>query len=506
MIDSSGATRSDAFVEAISGRTSSSVLASSRVRLALLLTPLLVAIFSQPLRALTDSDYWWHVRTGQMIFETGAVPRVDPYSHTMGGQPWVTHEWLTELLMYLVERDLGYVGNAVVFGLIGAITWLAVYATCRRWGVGEVGAAILMMWGQAMAIPSIGVRPQMLTALFLATYVLLITLYLQGHRRALWPLPVLMIVWVNLHGGYVIGLVLLGLTMVGAALGRRFGQPAPDIRPLMVIGVLTGAGTLVNPHGLEALAYPFSYAGASNASMRFVAEWQSPNFHDPSFLIFAASLLLGVAIGVRRHPAGPVAVIWTVVFALMALQSIRHIALYAVVVMPLLGARLQAEVPGVGQPLSEWRRPGLLALASPLILAVILAGLVLQDQRQGLQLGWEPRSTGYPAGAVAYLRENNPPGNLFNDYDFGGYLIRELYPERLVFIDGRVDVYGDGFANYYHAVTLMLPGWRQALDDHQVGVIVVRKETPMARVLSEDSGWQETFKGDVERLFVRRAK
>jgi hypothetical protein len=451
----------------------------------------------------TDSDYWWHLRTGQEIAETGTLPRVDIYSHTVPDHAWVTHEWLTELLLYVVQQRFGYVGNVALFALIGALTSLAVYAACRQRGLGEPAAAMLMLWAAGLWPGAANVRPQLLTTLLLAVWALLLTRYKQGHPRALWPIPPLLALWVNLHGGYVIGLVLLGLTLVGEALARALGRPAAPLRPLLLVSARGVAATLLSPHGLEALRYPFSYVGSDNAMMRYILEWQSPDFHRPQLLIFAASLLLVIVLGVGRRPLGPTEALWALTLALMGLQSVRHIALYGIIVTPLLGARLAAELPALGRSLALWRRPRLLAITW-LLLALVVVKTAGTAAARDLQLGREPGATLSPAGAVDYPRAHALPGNLFNAYQWGGYLIYQLYPQQQVFIDGRADVYGDALVERYVQVVTLQPGWRQVLDEHDVRIVLVEKDGPLAVVLSDDPGWHETYAGDVERLFVRR--
>jgi hypothetical protein len=205
----------------------------------LLLAPTLLLVFSTYWFARTDPDYWWHVRTGQYIVETGTLPRADFYSYTVNGTPWVTHEWLTELFLYLVQEQFGYAANVALFGLVGALTAMAVYATCRAWGLGEPAAIVLTLWAVVMGMGSANVRPQTLTALLLAICVLLLTRYKRGEARVLWALPPLMALWVNLHGGYVIGLVLMGLAVVGQALSRAIGRPTAPLRPLVLTMALS---------------------------------------------------------------------------------------------------------------------------------------------------------------------------------------------------------------------------------------------------------------------------
>ncbi len=124
---------------------------------AFLLTPVLALVFSWPALAPTDPDYWWHTRTGQLIAETGAIPHLDTFSFTAAGQPWIAHEWLTELAYYALQSHIGYVGNVVLMGLLGSLAALALFATCRRWGVGELPAMLLVLWAFGMSLGSLGV-------------------------------------------------------------------------------------------------------------------------------------------------------------------------------------------------------------------------------------------------------------------------------------------------------------------------------------------------------------
>ena len=312
-------------------------LASARVQaLSFLLAPALLFIATRPLVVTTDPDYWWHVRTGQYIYETGTLPRSDIYSYTSAGQSWVTHEWLTELLFYLGSRAGGYALLAAVFAVISGLTWLAIYAACRQRGMGEVGALLLMLWGFVMAAGSVNVRPQGITTLLLALCALILTRYRQGESKPLYLLPPLFALWVNLHGGYAIGLGLIALTVAGQALELWLRRTTVSLRPLLLAAVAALAATLLNPHGLTALTYPLSYASSGNASMLYLSEWQSPDFHLPFFLIFAASLLVIMVVGLTRQPLGLVEALWAIAFAFLALRSGRNIALYAVMVTPLV--------------------------------------------------------------------------------------------------------------------------------------------------------------------------
>lgn len=188
----------------------------------------------------------------------------------------------------------------------------------------------------------------------------------------------------------------------------------------------------------------------------------------------------------------------------MALQSARHVPLYAVVVVPLLGARLQAEVAALRRPLAAWGRPALLVACSlAMALGVVLYTARTLQQAGAIQLGTQPSAATYPVAAVEYLRAHPPAGNLFHSYVWGGYLIYQLYPQARVFIDGRADPYGDALLERARSIEALRPGWRQALDDYEVRLVLVQKNSPLAGALAGDPDWQEVLTGPVERLYQR---
>lgn len=471
----------------------------------LLIPVLLFVIFFHPFSVITDPDFWCHVRTGQYIYETGVVPGSDIYSYTVSGQPWITHEWLAEVLFFVISQRLGYVGLVALFGLISVLTWLAVYVTCRRYGVGELGSTVLMLFSFSMARALVNVRPQVLTMLLLSISVLIVTRHRQGKGREVWLLPLLMMLWVNLHGGYVIGLAYLWLTVFGDSIARKLGHVAPSVKTLLIVSLLSTAATLFNPHSLQALSYPFTYIGSGNASMRFITEWQSPDFHQFRYLLFAAAVLVVGLLGALRRPLGITESLWMLVFTVMGLQSVRHIPLYAIVVVPLLGARLQAEIPSLRRSLSHWRRPVLLIVVVWLAFgASALRTAATVDKRMGLQIGREPNDTSYPAGAVDYIRTHDLTGNLFHEYRWGGYLIYNLYPWKQVFVDGRADVYGDEFISDFVDVMKLRPIWRNTLERYNVQEVLVEKDGALAVILSEGDEWQQVYEGESEILFIRQ--
>jgi hypothetical protein len=481
-----------------------------RLVTALLVAPLLIFVAAWPLLAPTDPDYWWHARTGQLIVDTGRVPTTDPYSFTAAGQPWVAHEWLAEVLFYAVQHQFGYVGNVVLIALVGSLAAVLLFATCRLRGVGELASVVVVLWAFGMSLGSYGVRPQTFTRVLLTLVTLLVTLYrLRRDWRWLLPLPPLFLLWVNLHGGFAIGIGLLGLTLLGEAIEAwRRERTWHELWPLAIAVAACVLATLLNPNGLFGSIYPLAYLPEAIGGLHFIAEWQPPDPRQLGFASFWLSLLLALGLGLARRPLGIVELLWGLAFSVLAIQAVRSIQVYAAVVLPLLGARLACEVPAFGRTVSEWRNPRRLVTLWTLV-SVLCAGLFLARFTQlgdwPVQLGDKPDARAFPIAGATYLRDHPLPGNLFNQFEWGGYLIYANFPAQRVFIDGRPDMYGNSLFNEYVTVANVQPGWRTVLDAHAITLILVDRDGPLAAALLADPAWQNVFVGPVERLFQRSA-
>jgi hypothetical protein len=221
------------------------------------------------------------------------------------------------------------------------------------------------------------------------------------------------------------------------------------------------------------------------------------------FLLFAAGLILAIVVGMGRRPR-VVEALWVIAFAMLGLESIRHVPLFGVVAIPPIGERLQEEVPTFRQSIEGWRRPLLLILASISILLVSATPLIVPAKRATLQLGWEPSAAGYPSGAVTYIQRHHLEGNLFNEYGWGGFLIYQLYPAQRVFIDGRADVYGDAFGAEYDEIVALGPSWRNILAKYDVRLVLVPRGSPLAMALGTDAKWHLDYSDQVAVLFTRK--
>src|ERR1043166_2976601 len=238
------------------------------------------------IRPINDPDIWWHLRTGQYIRENLGIPRVDIYSFTAVGKPWIAHEWLSELFMYEAFHIGAWLGLIVVSSLITAAVFVCLARKCDAppqivllATVGAQAAALVVLRDP---------RPRLATLVLSAVFFIELRDYVGNRRSRLWPLPILTVCWVNLHAGYPIGIVLIALAGIALFLDGDRGRLAH----LVLIFGLSIVAISMNPYGLRMFTYPFE-TQFSAAQMSLIAEWHAPDFRQSDTLPFLL-LVLGI--------------------------------------------------------------------------------------------------------------------------------------------------------------------------------------------------------------------
>ena len=465
-----------------------------------------LAIFAMASQENVDPDFWWHLQTGRLIWDTGSIPRADPFSHTLTGAPWIAHEWLTEALLYAGFALGGEAALILIFAGIIAVTFWLVYAQSE--GRPYLAGFLTLAAALASAV-SWGVRPQMITLLFGALFLYLLEEYRIGQRQRLWLLPILTAIWVNLHGGYLLGPALIAAYLVGAAISARMDRVAPALRPLLITFLASGAASLLNPQGPGIWLYPFGTL-ASAAMQSYIVEWFSPDFHQAQFLPLAALYLLTVVtMAISRRPLDPTDTLLLLGLGFAGLHSARNVPLFALVAAPIL-SRHAVDAIARSERWSRWlvpyhdtvSRAGTVLNGALLGLALLAAALKIGtslSNNQALQ------AEAFPVAAVDFIESNPPAGKMYNLYRWGGYLIWRLWPQHRVFIDGRADLYGDAFIETYLETYRVRPAWEEPLDRYGVAWILVDTGSPLATLLAEHSDWTRAYGDDVAGILVRPA-
>lgn len=390
---------------------------------------LFIGLFLMTLRPIADPDFWWHLRTGQLMVDTHAIPHVDPFSYTNAGKPWIAHEWLSELFIYGLYQ-LGSYG-LLIFIFSAIITGSFLFAYLRSpLGTRPYVAGFSLLLGALATAPTWGVRPQMTSLLITSLFLYLLDRYVQeGKLKFVLPLPLITLVWVNLHAGYFLGLAIAGIYIVGglidilkAELDKSGQVDSPTFKPILILSGILGAcilATLSNPNGIHILLYPLQTL-TSQSMQQFIQEWFSPDFHQLIWqpLVWFILALIGAGM-LARKSISPTKILLTLIFGYAALRSMRHVPLFAIVAIPILAEQvgslvsIRSEV-RLSSRLLRWIVPVIL------VLLVLVTGLrfvqVVQDQSKS-------ESEAFPKSAVDWMLDNKPEGNLFNSYGWGGYLI-----------------------------------------------------------------------------------
>lgn len=478
-------------------RLSSWRLPISYVQIGVLLTALVVF----PFVLRVDPDLWWHLRTGELILHSG-IPRHDPYSWTVAGKPWVAHEWLCELLMYIIEAVFGFWANALLFGGMTCAALLLMYRLGRDAGAGTRPLVLLMYLAAYPLALTVTVRPQEVTWLFFAVFVYLIERQYRGRRSPVWLLPPLMALWANLHLGFTYGLMLVVAWVAAVGFDIVRGRAADARTPLLIASTCFFAACL-NPHGPETIFYPLRYA-TDHRITAGVIEWQHAN---PLVLsewpIFAADGALVLTLFSSTRPRPFLWVVSTLAIAL-SLDALRNAPLVSLLLVPVVGAAMSARWGFATRARDSGTRMSAV-LAAPLLVAVAFGVAALGLRRGGSVSLLQPSDARYPAGEAAYIQQHYPGERLFNEYGQGGFLIYTLYPTTKVSIDGRGDFYGGQAMANYMTIYHTRPGWQESLAKYDADIVLIQKSAPLAKKLgASGSGWSEVFAGKDDVVFARQ--
>jgi hypothetical protein len=465
-------------------------------------------------KPIEDPDLWWLLRAGQHMVETRTLLRTDPFSYTAAGAHWLNHAWGFELLLYAVYAAAGTTGLILAQAISTVGICGVLYRALRREGTPTWAALGLLMIGTVATYGFWRARPQLVTYLGLAVFWSVLRDFRAGRvgRRSLRWLPLLTVAWVNLHGGFLIGLVLVGLALVGEAVDTAFagGESRPGLahrtRALGLTLVLSTLAAFLNPFHYETIVFPWQVI-SERLSQDFITEWASLPFQDPQVALLEGLVALFVVLSLltpRRVPLSDLGVV--VLFVYLGLNAGRNAPLLVIVLLPVLGRAL-AEWLATGPRHLVGRAGGRwwILIAAGLLVAALgawrsgLPRVVAERLRPGLGVG-----TNFPAGAVAYLKAHRLPPRLLNEYVWGGYLIWHLYPDYRVSIDGRAAIYGPGRLGEHITVVDLHPNWPRVLEHLAPDVALVRSGSPLVTVLRASGGWQTRYEDAVATLLERR--
>jgi hypothetical protein len=450
---------------------------------------------------LIDPDTWWHVKVGEQVMTSHALPARDIYSFTAAGTAWMAYEWLGEVFLALAARAGGLRGllifQRVIVVLVAGLLYYLAYVRSGNAKAACIASAIVL----PIAPVAFTLRPQMIGYVYLLVTVICLEHFRNGSSKALWFLPPLFVLWVNTHGTFVFGLFAIGLYWATALFKFKIGGlVAEGMNPkqraqLLLVFLFCLLALLVAPYGSKLAAYPIEMATAQPLNIANIQEWQPVSLSNPVgvyFLLFAMALFVAqVTLRLNYHLVDMI----MLMFALYAACAhLRFAMLFVIFLAPIVAEIFARWVPPYDSSKDRY------VLNFALMLLAVIALVKLQPAKRDLDT---LVSKDYPVGAVAYLRLHPYPTGMFNEYGWGGYLVWQLGPEHKVFIDGRADVYEySGVLPDYMLIAAAQPDALPALARRDVRSCLINRSSPLAQLLAS-SGWRQVYSDDLAVIFVR---
>ncbi|TVR18417.1 MAG: hypothetical protein EA396_15130 [Anaerolineaceae bacterium] len=472
---------------------------------------LFIAVVLLPSRPPTDADLGWHLRTGEWMVENRDVMRVDHFSHTYAGEPRVAFDWVSDIILYTVWQIGGY----AALGLMTSAIFFVIFIVVFNIVPGHI-VARLIVFPFFVLISSIvwAPRPHIISLLFTAIVLWLIHGQKRGgDSRWLWVLPVIFLLWGNLHAGWALTALLMILTAIGEPLNRLMANRTAHVmdvtrwRRFIGAGAASAAALVVNPFGIAALIVPVIVLN-DPSSQEFISEWQRTNLTSWRGALLAVYLLLLVAcvvVPIIRRRGDWTHVLMMGVAVYIGLEYLRFVPFAVVIGAPIIIQELSRWLNA-----TEWGRRRATPQPATSRLSFVFHYVVL-GSLVALAVAYVAYATNpnnirefqtnhWPLDAVEVMYEEDLPRELFNHYNWGGFLTWHA-PDYPVFIDGRADLYTD----FVFAAQDIWDGegWEEAFAEWNINTVLVFPDNEIAAILRERDDWEIRHEDELSILLTR---
>jgi len=507
-----------------------------------------LAFTNLSVRLLGDAGIGWHIRTGQLILATHSIPHVDPFSSSMAGHPWFAWEWLYDVVVGWLDQAAGLNAVVVFTAIVIAATFSWIFLLLIRRKTNLIVALLLLLFAASASMIHFFARPHVVTWLFAVLWLCILDRLEQSqgtsnsgawrNRRLLFLLPLSMLIWVNVHGGFLVGFALLAIYWLSAiwqsfrARGNHFEAVLEKLRAgkrardLAGIAFLSAVATLVNPYGWKLHIHIYRYL-SNRFLMDHIDEFQSPNFHGVAQKCFALLLiltLLALAADKIDDSKNHAELLLILFAAYSGLYAARNIPVSSLLLIWVIGPKLSRAlnfvsesftrtVAGTSKVSAESFLQRMRAIDSGLrghvwVIAAIAisAWIAFHGGKAGTSTLMNAHfdSTRFPVASVDYVERHNIRGPIFAPDFWGGYLIYRLYPQTKVVIDDRHDLYGEPFLKSYLKTIHVEPGWQDFIDQYPANILLIPKSSALANILLETPRWQPIYSDEVAVVFTSK--
>ncbi len=457
----------------------------------------------------TDSDLGRHLVLGNYMLRAGQIPAHDILSFTKAGESRPPYEWVAQILLALANRILDLDGVVLLTGVIIAAAFTLVYWDSVQRTGSPLIALLIALWAAIASSLHWLARPHIFSFLFFAIWVLYLERLRRGQAVKVWFFPLLMLIWANTHGGFVFGFLAYAAYAAGWILDRARGGASPELgRRLLMVGFTSAITSVMTP------ALWQNWVAVLNNRSSFIlsrtVETMPPQLAMPGVWPFIGLLaILALLFLLERSAVSAVQFILLAGLAGMSFTAARNIPFFAIAAAPIatdlasralkrleIWSRIEAAISEIEAGLGghAW------AILSVLVL---LGGFVYWHlSTRSAVFGFRPEV--FPVQAADWIEAHTPTGHMFNDFNWGGYLLYRLWPAQRVFIDSQSDFYGEPFVRQYAAIMDGSADWRGLFNQYGVGWVVIPPSAPLAHALQQDAAWQQAYQDGTASIYIHR--
>ncbi len=457
----------------------------------------------------TDGDLGRHLTLGRTILASHEIPTQDVLSFTKAGEARPAYEWLAQALLATAYNALGLDGVVILTALVIAASFAVVYADSMKRSGAPILALLIAGWAAAASSLHWVARPHVFSFLIFAIWLYWLDRLRRGESVPPWQFPALMLVWANTHGGFVFGFIACGAYLAGCLVERLRRSDSPRAgRQLLIVTGTSLAASVITPNLWG------NWSAVLNNRSSFVlsqtVETRPVNLSAPNVWPFLALVGLAVVLVLarRRQVAGSHVFLLSGM-AIMSFAMIRNIPLFAIAAAPLCSQWLAQSLgkfvywfkleEGFGA-IDRSLRGTLWSLLA--ITAAISFIVSYQNRTQSTLFTLSPQV--FPVAAVNWLDAHPPQGNMFNDFNWGGYLLFRSWPRQRVFIDSQSDFYGEPFIRQYAGILGGDGNWEAELNQYHVDWIMVPPSAGLAEKARLSPSWMMEYEDPVAVIFERR--